>query len=264
MKALAHIIVFLLLTVVTQIGGIIYLATILLVKEGGKAKNIRRVGIFVGLYLITTFLIIPKVAPILGREKIKETKFIQAHSFFYKLANRNYVRPELNRVVEKIAREFEQQNEGIKLIYLDANFPFVNKFPLLPHLSHNDGRKIDVALIYESPNGQLTNKKPSVSGYGVFEGPTEDEYNQISVCKQQGYWQYDYPKYLTLGRPNKNVTFSKNGTRQLIKLISEHNEVSKLFVEPHLKSRMNLTSKKIRFHGCQAVRHDDHIHFQIK
>jgi hypothetical protein len=32
-----------------------------------------------------------------------------------------------------------------------------------------------------------------------------------------------------------------------------------------LKARWNLTQyDKIRFHGCQAVRHDDHIHTQVK
>ncbi|WP_430412782.1 hypothetical protein [Kordia sp.] len=31
-----------------------------------------------------------------------------------------------------------------------------------------------------------------------------------------------------------------------------------------LKRRIrNLASSKIRFHGCYAVRHDDHIHLQI-
>ena len=30
------------------------------------------------------------------------------------------------------------------------------------------------------------------------------------------------------------------------------------------KTRLLLTSDKIRFHGCQAVRHDDHIHVQLK
>ena len=135
------------------------------------------------MYLLTTFLIVPNFAPIFGREKIKENDFLKAHSFFYKLANRNYVKPELNKTIGQIASEFENQNSGIKMIYLDANFPFVDKFPLLPHLSHNDGKKIDVSLIYENPNRELTNKKPSVSGYGVYENPTANEYDQNAICK---------------------------------------------------------------------------------
>jgi hypothetical protein len=249
---------------VTQIGGIIYLTAILLIKKSAKNKRLKRIGIFAGLYLLTTFLIVPNVAPIFGREKIKETEFLIAHSFFYKLANRNYVRPELNITLNQIATEFENQNSGIKMIYLDANFPFIDKFPLLPHLSHNDGKKIDVSLIYENDNGQLTNEKPSVSGYGVYEMPTEKEYDQAAVCKENGNWQYDFPKYLTLGRINKDIAFSKKGTRQLAERILKQNNIGKLFIEPHLKTRLNLNNGKVRFHGCKAVRHDDHIHFQLK
>jgi hypothetical protein len=264
LKIILHIIIIVLLTVLTQIGGIIYLISILLIKKLAKKKRLKRIGIFAVLYLLATFLIVPNVAPIFGREKIKETKFVQAHSFFYKLANRNFVRPDLNKAIGKIANEFEIQNSGIKLVYLDANFPFLNKFPLLPHLSHNDGKKIDISLIYENQNGELTNKKPSISGYGAYESPTDKEFDQVSVCKNKGSWQYDFPKYLTFGKINSEIVFSKKGTRQLANLIVKQNEIGKLFIEPHLKNRLNLTNRKVRFHGCQAVRHDDHIHFQLK
>jgi len=264
LKIILHIIIIVLLTLVTQIGGIIYLISLLLIKKKAEKKRLKQIGIFAILYLVATFMIVPGIAPIFGREKIKETEFIKAHSFFYKLANRNYVRPELNNAIERIANEFENQHNGAKLIYLDANFPFIDKFPLFPHLSHNDGKKIDVSLIYENQNGQLTNKKPSISGYGVYESPTKKEYDQIIVCKNKGNWQYDFPKYMTLGKINKDIVFSKNGTQKLINLIVKQNEIGKLFIEPHLKNRMNLKSGKVKFHGCQAVRHDDHIHFQLK
>lgn len=264
LRILFHIIIFAFLTVVTQIGGIIYLIAVLSIKNTAEKKRLKRIGVFLGIYLITTFLIIPNFAPIFGREKIKETEFLKAHSIFYKLANRNYVRPELNKSLNQIATEFEKKNSGIKLIYLDANFPFINGFPLLPHLSHNDGKKVDVSLIYEEANGEMTNKKPSISGYGVYEKPAAKEYDQNSVCKQRGNWQYDFPQYLTLGTINKNIEFSKKGTRELANLILKQNNVGKLFIEPHLKTRLNLTNEKVRFHGCRAVRHDDHIHFQLK
>jgi hypothetical protein len=252
------------LTVLTQIGGVIYLISILLIKKSAKRKRLKRIGIFAGFYVIATFLIVPNVAPIFGREKIIETEFLQAHSFFYKLANRNYVRPELNKTIAKIASAFEKQNSGIKMVYLDANFPFIDKFPLLPHLSHNDGKKIDVSLMYQNSDQQLTNKKPSNSGYGVYEKPTANEYDQNAVCKSRGDWQYDFSKYLTLGTINQEIEFSEKGTRDLVKLIIKQNNIGKLFIEPHLKKRLNLTNGKVRFHGCQAVRHDDHIHFQLR
>jgi hypothetical protein len=253
-----------LLTLLTQIGGMVYLIAFLLIKKSAKQKQLKRIGLFVSLYLIATLLIVPSLAPVFGREKIKETPYLQAHSLFYTLANRNYVRPELNRAVSDIASQFEQQHSGIKMVYLDANFPFIDHFPLLPHLSHNDGKKIDISLIYTNSDGKLTNKKPSVSGYGVYEKPMAHEYDQNAVCQNRGNWQYDFPKYLTLGTIHNDIKFSEKGTRDLAQLILEQKEIGKLFIEPHLKNRLNLTDPKVRFHGCQAVRHDDHIHFQLK
>jgi len=252
------------LTILTQIGGLVYLISIFLLKKQTKKRKQKQLGLFIGLYLTTTFLLIPNIAPFYGREKIEETNTIQAHSFIYKLANRNYVRPELNKVLKKIASELKNNHPGIKLIYLDANFPFFNKFPLLPHLSHNDGKKIDASLLYENTNSELINKKPSISGYGVFENPTQKEQQQTNRCKEKGYWQYDFSKYFTFGEINKEIKFSNKGTASLIKIIANQDEVEKIFIEPHLKNRLHLTNPKIRFHGCKAVRHDDHIHFQIK
>ena len=226
-------------------------------------KLIKRLGFFAALYLIATFLIIPNIAPFFGREKIKETQHIKAHSFFYKLANRNYVKPALNKSLDEISIAFEKEHNGIHLVYLDANFPFIDKFPLLPHLSHNDGKKIDVSLVYEKQNGEITNKKKSISGYGVFETPKNTEIDQNTICNSKGYWQYDFPKYLTLGTVNNDLKFSEKGTSKLTREILKQKNTGKLFIEPHLKSRLRLTNNKVRFHGCQAVRHDDHIHFQL-
>ncbi|GAA4272513.1 hypothetical protein GCM10022258_18070 [Aquimarina gracilis] len=178
------------------------------------------------------------------------------------LLNRNYVRPELNDLLLQTAKELA--GSGVRIHYLDANFPFINKFPLLPHLSHNDGKKIDISLIYETRNGAITNKQKSISGYGVFEDPKSNEYNQINTCLKNGYFQYDYPKYVTFGKINKELVFSRKGTKKLIHSILRNRNLGKLFIEPHLKTRMNLEHNKIRYHGCKAVRHDDHIHVQLK
>lgn len=216
------------------------------------------------LYLFATFLVIPLLAPVLGREPVKETKLIKAHSFFTKLLNRNYVRPELNSVLNNTSIALNKKYPEIKLLYLDANFPFINKFPLLPHLSHNDGRKIDLSLIYVNKQGKLTNKKPSVSGYGAFVEPVNKEKSQTVKCKKKAYWQYDFTKYMTFGKINKDLLFSNKANRFLLKDLLKQASIQKIFIEPHLKTRMKLTHPKIRFHGCQAVRHDDHIHIQIK
>lgn len=252
------------MTVVTQIGGAVYLISLLVTrKRFEKFIFLKKLGVFILLYVFSAFVLTPNIAPIFGRERIKESELVQAHSFFYKLANRNYVRPQLNLVIDQVASQYAKRYKGIKFIYLDANFPFIDGFPLLPHLSHNDGKKIDITLVYEEEK-EMTNKKPSVSGYGIYEEPTKREHNRTQDCKKKGYWQYDFTKYLSFGHVNKEITFSKKGTRYLVKTIVKQDGVGKLLIEPHLKKRLGLASSKVRFHGCRAVRHDDHIHFQLK
>jgi hypothetical protein len=264
LKIVFHFIIFILLTVITQTGGVVYAVSLFICRKFTRQKKIKQGVVFACLYLTTTFLIVPGTAPLFGRERVDESEYIKGQGWFYKLANRNYVKPELNNVLKGVSEEFQIKHKGIKLVVLDANFPFIDKFPLLPHLSHNDGKKVDVCLIYENADASLTNKKPSVSGYGVFESPKPEEYNQIDVCKKEGHWQYDFPKHLTFGKTNKDIMFSETGTADLARIILKQPGVGKLFIEPHLKNRLHLEDKKIRYHGCRAVRHDDHIHFQLK
>jgi hypothetical protein len=262
LKLSCQIITFVFLTILTQIGGIIYVLISFLNKRWDIKHPVKKVTVFLVTYLLATFLIIPFIAPIFGREKIRNSNSIQPVSYMTVLLNRNYVRPDVNRLLERAG--FDLKDTRVRIHYLDANFPFINKFPLLPHLSHNDGRKIDLSLIYQTPDGQISTEKKSRSGYGVFEEPKGNEVNQVYTCLSSGYFQYDYPKYLTLGKVNKSLEFSGKGTKLLVAAILKQPDVEKLFIEPHLKGRLELNSAKIRYHGCRAVRHDDHIHIQVK
>ena len=261
-KILLKINLFILLTLITQIGGIVYLISIFFSRIWNKKLKLKTTIIFVGIYLFSTFIIVPKIAPVFGREKVVYSEKIKPTNFMTVLLNRNYVKPKLNELLKQTEKQLIRTN--IEIHYLDANFPFINKFPLLPHLSHNDGKKIDISLIYETKKGKITNKQKSLSGYGFFENPKSNENNQIKKCLENGYFQYDFPKYLTLGKINDKLVFSEKGTKKLIKNILKNPDLEKLFIEPHLKSRMNLKNNKIRYHGCRAVRHDDHIHIQLK
>ncbi len=178
------------------------------------------------------------------------------------LLNRHYVKKRLAADLNEIAKAFDIKYPGAKLTYLDANFPFVDGFPLLPHRSHDDGRKVDISFMYKR-NGQAVNTKPARSGYGYYEEPKSGEYNMPKECIDRGFWQYDFPKYLTLGSSDKYI-FDEKRTKDLIYLILNRSTTQKVFIEPHLKSRLTIDHAKCRYHGCRAVRHDDHIHYQIK
>jgi hypothetical protein len=263
-KFLLHLIITIVLTILTQIGGVIYLISLVFITKNKANYKLKRSVFFITLYLITTFLIIPNIAPVFGRTKICENQNLSSHNFITKLCNRNYVKSELNIILQDISKTLKATNSELKVVYLDANFPFFDGFPLLPHLSHNDGKKIDISFIYENKNGEVTNLKPSISGYGVFENPKKGEINITEDCKKRGFWQYDFTKYITLGHVNKNLKLSEKATGLLVLELLKHKNISKIFIEPHLKTRLKLNHNKIRFHGCRAVRHDDHIHFQIK
>ncbi|KPA12304.1 conserved hypothetical protein, membrane, partial [Candidatus Magnetomorum sp. HK-1] len=164
-----NICIFIIFTIITQVGGLIYFFALLLNNFFKISFRCQRLIVFIGLYFIATFLIIPVTAPIFGREKVKHTDMIKPATYMTVVLNRNYIRPALNNLLAEASKEIQGTN--IQIAYLDANFPFINKFPLLPHLSHNDGKKIDLSFIYEDQNGKLSTKQKSMSGYGVFENP---------------------------------------------------------------------------------------------
>ncbi|WP_299364722.1 hypothetical protein [Winogradskyella sp.] len=254
-KLVGHVFIIILLTALTQVGGLIWMVALVLsyLLEWKKRYS------FPIIYLIFNLILIPVIAPYFGRVQLPVlNSAIRPQNYFYALAFRNYVTPELKSSLNNTAAELA--NLGIQISYLDANFPFIDGFPLLPHLSHNDGRKVDIAFQYKTANGKSTNKKPSLLGYGNYVN-TENPTNHY--CKSRGFWQYDITKYLNLNIRN-SLEFDRENTKALIQGILYQTNNEKLFIEPYLKEQLGLQSySEIRFHGCQAVRHDDHIHLQI-
>jgi hypothetical protein len=196
---------------------------------------------------------------------MKETDHLRPLNILTCFLNRNYVRPNLKEAAFTAAKQMNDQFPGTTVNYLDASFPFINKFPLAPHLSHNDGKKLDLAFCYvDNRTGKETNASPSPIGYGVSEEPRAGEVNTAAFCAGKGYWQYSLLMKIVPQGNKHNFTFDSTRTKGLVNIFANQPVIDKIFIEPHLKDRLGLTTSKIRFHGCQAVRHDDHIHVQIK
>jgi hypothetical protein len=206
LKIIFKLLLFGVLTVITQIGGLVYLVSLVISNKWNLKLKFKIVIIFIYLYLFSIFFIVPVIAPIFGREKVKHSEKISPANYMTVLLNRNYVKPKLNELLSTTANNLK--GTEVEIQYLDANFPFIDNFPLLPHLSHNDGKKIDISLIYETESGIVKNVQKSVSGYGVFENPKPNEFDQINNCLKKGNFQYDFPKYLTFGAINKDYVFS--------------------------------------------------------
>lgn len=261
------------LTVVTQIGVFVFLVSLLAFGYIHKKVNNHwaRLAVkalsFVVLYLIFTFTVIPWTAKSFGRVPLPifEKHNLKPANIWTCLLNRHYVRPQLREIAFRVADHMNKTYPGTKVNYLDANFPFMDGFPLLPHRSHNDGKKLDLSFQYnDSATGQITNDVPSFIGYGICEEPKDGEENRPADCKQKGYWQYSLLHELVSQNNKNGFTFDSQRTRDLINSFASHDGVAKIFIEPHLRTRLKLTNSKIRFHGCQAVRHDDHIHVELK
>ena len=181
------------------------------------------------------------------------------------ILNRHYVKLEMRTISYEVTNQMNEKYPGTFINYLDANFPLFDYFPLFPHLSHDDGKKLDLSFCYrKSKTNQSTNQCPSFIGYGICEEPLPNEADTPCSCTKQGYWEYSLMSKIIPQGNKKKFTFDESKTKYLVGLFINKPSVVKIFIEPHLKTRLRLSSNKVRFHGCQAVRHDDHIHVQIK
>ncbi|MFK7808662.1 MAG: hypothetical protein AB8F74_12730 [Saprospiraceae bacterium] len=261
-----------LLTVITQVGGVIYLALkpvnyFLTRHLQGKKKYLVKAFLYFGVYLIISLTIVPKLALKYNRvplPRISGTyKNIKPARNFYWIANRNYVRKELFNAFTEIANNTSTSRPGTVIYYLDANFPLFDYFPLLPHKSHNDGRRLDISFLYTKGKEPI-NAAPGVLGYGHSEVPQKEEVDYPKRCAEKGNKIYSALYQISRIFRKDKYQFDEKANRELLRTITSQKKVRKVFIEPHLKSRLKLSNEtKIRFHGCGAVRHDDHIHLEI-
>ncbi|MEM5471623.1 hypothetical protein WNZ14_07790 [Hoeflea sp. AS60] len=243
---LKHICIFAVLTVATQIGGLAWLIALLFK---------RRMTIFAASYAVLSFAAL-WVAPMLGREPLPciGAGSLQMQSKIYCLLNRHYVVPEMKASLNDLAAQMESEFPGTMTLVLDANFPFIAGFPLLPHLSHDDGRKADLAFYYRENDAYMPGYTRSPVGYFAFEpGPTNCPSQLISLRWDMDWLQGFWPDY----------QLDEARVKSALEWLSSDERIEKVFIEPHLRERFGIQSDKIRFQGCRAARHDDHIHIQL-
>lgn len=245
-RVLGHIAFITFLTILTQLGGVAWLIALAFK---------RRIITFLLAYAVLSLSAV-SIAPQFGRVALpcfgSDTLKLQTPLFC--VLNRHYVTPELKDVLTDFAADMARDHPQTKTRVLDANFPFLTGFPLLPNLSHADGRKVDLAFYYEDESGYLPDRARSPIGYFAFEeGPTNCPRAFPSLRWDMGWLQPLWRDY-TLDAPRMKSALQK---------LSAEPRLSKIFIEPHLKNTFGVTSAKIRFQGCRAARHDDHIHIQL-
>lgn len=173
--------------------------------------------------------------------------------------NRGHVRPEVLALIGALGGEVTQRFPGSRVTTLEGNFPFIDGFPSR-HLSHRDGKKVDVAYFYGSSeeSASIAHGSPSWLGYFVYEQPSQEDPLPCAERWTPLRWNFEWfqpqpPKW----------RLDEQRTAWMLTWLKSRPHVSRIFIEPHLAQRLGVAGGKVRFQGCQAARHDDHIHIEI-
>ncbi|MEM8622165.1 MAG: hypothetical protein AAGG47_01445 [Pseudomonadota bacterium] len=245
-----HGLVLLILTLATQIGGIAWL----IAAVGGRRLP-GRLTLFTLAYA-ALWLGATIAAPALGRQPLPclGPGPLVMQSPLYCVLNRHYARPETVAVLEEAAAAVAHAHPGTQTLILDAGFPYLDGFPMVPHLSHRDGLAADIAFWYRDDTGFLPGRTRSPIGYFAFEaGPTDCPPRWLTLRWDLAWLQPLWPDW----------QIEPARLRTALRHLTADRRVSRLLLEPHLTASLGLKHPKIRFQGCRAARHDDHIHLQL-
>ena len=247
-RFVGHAVVVLVLTVLTQLGGLVWLAS--------RFMRWQLVA-FVFLYA-AVWIAVQVSAPLTGRVALPCFGApLRAQSPVYCALMRNFVTPELRAVANTAAERMAVEYPGTVTLALDGGFPFVTGFPLLPHLSHDDGQKLDLAFSYAGADGYAPGRTRSPLGYFAFEALDAAETCPPVTLTLR--WRLD-----GLQAWFGEDRLDEQRTAALVKLLLADTRVGRVFLEPALVGRLGLADPKLRFQGCRAARHDDHIHLQLQ
>ncbi|EIJ36339.1 hypothetical protein [Thiothrix nivea] len=170
-----------LLTLLTQVGGLLWLLSLRLANlTRPPSRWLRRLSglaVFLLLYAVSVAVVVPELAAKGGRVPLPcfatEDTPLEPANLGYCLLMRNYVKPTIKTHLTDVARQFQQTYPDTTVRYLDAGFPFLDGFPLLPHLSHTDGGKVDLAYFYQrKATGEPVDFSPAWLGYWFYEQPS--------------------------------------------------------------------------------------------
>lgn len=248
-RAAGHLALVLALTALTQLGGIAWALALMF------RRRLLAFGLFYGLIWAAAFVL----APMAGRVPLPcFGEALRMQSPAYCLMMRHYVVPEMANLAHDTAQRMTTGYPDAMTLALDAGFPFLDGMPLLPHLSHHDGRKLDLAFYYMDRQGTyLPGKTRSPIGYWAF----EEDRSGADPCPPALLtmrWNMGWLQPLWPDRPIEG-----RRSAALAQALLDDPRLGRMFLEPHLAKSFGLSDPRVRFQGCRAARHDDHIHIQL-
>lgn len=247
MRFAGHALLIAALTLLTQLGGIAWLLALFL--------RHRLIAFLVAYTALAAAALL--IAPQFGRVGVTCWRDgpLQVQSFLYCALNRTYMTPDTLSVLERAAEHVDRRMPGTVTLLLDAGFPFGDGFPLLPHLSHSTGKQADLALYYSVDGIYQPRMTRSPIGYFAFEDGEDDYCTPRKITLR---WNLDWLQPLF---PDYRLDLPR--TAALLEGLKAPS-VKRIFVEPHLVAKLGIESDLIRFQGCRAARHDDHIHVELR
>lgn len=247
MRIALHGVLALVLTALTLVGGAAWLL----------ALRFRRRWLTFPLAYAALWALAVLAAPAFGRVALPcGGEPLRMQSPLYCLALRHFVVPEMAEVARDVAESMAQEWPGTVTLALDGGFPFPPELPLLPHLSHDDGEKLDLAFFYASPGGNyLPGRTRSPLGYFAFEFAGEDACPPAFPTLR---WDLRWLQPLLSDRP-----LEPERTAALLRHLLADPRLGRVFVEPGLAERLGVGGDRLGFQGCRAARHDDHVHVQL-
>ena len=168
---------------------------------------------------------------------------------------KHWVTPTARAVLEAVTARFTRAHPGSAITYMEASWPSGIR-PMPPHLSHGDGRQVDIALFHLDRAGKPLARPPTQSGYGAFEPPRPGEPRPCAAVTRPANNE-DPPA-------NRGWQLDEARNRTLIQALLDDPRVARILIEPHLEQRLGFAGHpKMRFPGCHAMRHDSHIHVEV-
>lgn len=177
----------------------------------------------------------------------------------YCRADRHFLTPSASDAMIDAARRLAERHPGAVLHFMDASGPDgVKPFP--PHLSHGDGRQIDVALLFEDLEGRPLSVPPDTSAHGGWWPAEPPRPGETPACPQGRTGAAEKPD----PPADRRWRMDETRTKALVEILIDDPRVRRILIEPHLERRFGLWDHpKLRFAGCQAARHDDHLHIDF-
>ncbi len=177
----------------------------------------------------------------------------------YCRARRNYMTPTARDALLAAGEALAARYPGEVLRYMDGSGEDGIK-PFPPHFSHGDGRQVDLALYFETLDGKPMGRLPDTRSWGGWWPSEPPRPGAVNLCpdgpngRQGRAWKPDPPA-------DRNWRLDEARTKALVQILIADPRVKRILIEPHLERRFGLEGHpKLRFAGCKAARHDDHLH----